>query len=163
MISRSGHYCLRALIVLAEAPEGVFVGARKLAETVGAPPNYLGKLLAEYQASGLLVSRKGKRGGGLLARAAEEITLYEALDPIEGFSRWSGCLLDRGECSSESPCPVHERWAVVREGLLKILHETTLAELRGWGGPRLPPFPAAGGRPSAPPAASEGTDERKAE
>ncbi|MBN2218614.1 MAG: Rrf2 family transcriptional regulator [Pirellulales bacterium] len=120
---------MAALTFLAELPYGDFAGAGDIAEEIGAPRNYLGKLLKTLADAGLVESQKGKGGGFRLARDPGSIPLIEAVEPIEHVGRWSECFLGRGRCSNGSPCRVHGRWAKVRDTYLNFLKETTLADL----------------------------------
>ena len=129
MISRSSIHALRALAVLSRLPDGSFLGAGSLAETADAPPNYLGKLLQTLSRSSVLVSRKGTGGGFALARPAGEITLFEALEPVEDFDRWKGCFLGNPVCTDEAACSAHAGWAPVRDRYLAFLRNTTLQDL----------------------------------
>jgi len=129
MISKTGLYVVRALAELARMPEGTWMGTAVLAKEIDAPVNYLGKLLHVLAREQVVLSQKGVRGGIRLARPANQITLYEALEPFENFQRWSECLLGHRECSSEQPCAVHGRWHLVRTQVLQFLQETTAADL----------------------------------
>ena len=60
MISKTGIHAVRAVVALSELPEGAFAGAADIASRIGAPPNYLGKLLKNLAGEGLLESQKGK-------------------------------------------------------------------------------------------------------
>jgi len=131
MISKTGMHAITALTSLAELPEGVYVGASDLAAEIGAPPNYLGKLLRTFAEAGLVESQKGKGGGFRLRRAAAAISMYDVIEPIDHVSRWNGCFLRRGRCSEHSPCAVHHRWGKIRDQYLQFLSKTTLAELAG--------------------------------
>ena len=129
MISKTGIHALRALSALTKLPEGVYAGAGDIADEIGAPRNYLGKLLKTLADEGLLVSQKGKGGGFRLARDASQISLYDVMDPIEHVGRWTNCLLGHGECSAQSPCTLHSRWGKVRDAYLQFLRETTVANV----------------------------------
>jgi len=129
MVSKTGLYVIRALAVLAEQPEDQWIGTASLAEQIQAPVNYLGKLLHTLARERLVLSQKGVRGGIRLARPAHEITLYEALEPFEDFSRWTECLLGTEHCPETQPCAVNDRWEPVRQQYMQFLHETTAADL----------------------------------
>lgn len=129
MISKTGVHAIRALSVLARLPQGAYAGAADIAEEIVAPPNYLGKLLKSLADHGLVESQKGKGGGFRLARSAVDISVAEALEPIEHVSRWNRCFLGRARCSNDAPCPVHDRWAKVRSVYVQFLKETTIADL----------------------------------
>lgn len=129
MVTRTGIHALTALATLAGLEGGAYLGAAELARRIGAPKNYLGKLLQTLAIQGILESQKGKGGGFRLARPAEQISLYEVIEPIERVSRWSGCFLGRAQCSAGEPCPVHHRWGKVRDAYLEFLNQTTVADL----------------------------------
>jgi len=129
MISKTGRHAITALTFLAELPEGAYLGAGDLAAEIGAPPNYLGKLLRSFAESGLVESQKGKGGGFRLRRDAAAVSLFDVIEPIDHVSRWNGCFLRHGRCSERAPCAVHQRWGKIREQYLQFLVETTIAEL----------------------------------
>lgn len=129
MISKTGIHATLALAFLSKLGPDDFAGAMQIATEVGAPPNYLGKLLKQLSEVGLVVSQKGFGGGFKLARSADKITVFDVLEPIEKVSRWNGCFLGRPRCSERSPCSVHDRWSRIREEYLSFLKETTIAEV----------------------------------
>ena len=132
MISKTATHALNAMAVLAEQPDE-FQGAASVAERIGAPQNYLGKLLQGLIRSGLVSSQKGMGGGFRLARAPEAISLFDIVEPVDHVSRWEGCFLGRESCSSDEPCALHEKWAIIRDAYLNTLRETTLADLVAHG------------------------------
>jgi Rrf2 family protein len=135
MLTKTGLHAVRALVALAKLPEGVYAGAARIAQDIGAPQNYLGKLLKTLADEGLVESQKGLGGGFRLARDARRITLLDIVEPIEHVSRWSGCILGRPECSEVDPCAIHHSWKTVRNAYLQMLERTTIAELVAKGEP----------------------------
>ena len=129
-----GRIAVRALIALAELPEGEFEGSSAVAKKVGAPPNYLGKLLQTLARTGVVSSRKGLGGGWALGREPQQIRLLDIVEPVEDIARWRGCFLGRAECSDEDPCHVHTTWAPVRDAFFAFVEGTTLARLIEDGG-----------------------------
>ncbi|KAA3634898.1 MAG: Rrf2 family transcriptional regulator [Calditrichaeota bacterium] len=129
MISKTGIHATLALAFLSQLDSDEFAGATQIANKVGAPPNYLGKLLKQLAEEGLVISQKGFGGGFKLAKPADKITVYDVLEPIEKVSKWNGCFLGRSQCSEKSPCSVHTRWSKVREDYLSFLKETTIKEV----------------------------------
>jgi Rrf2 family protein len=135
MITKTGLHAVRALVALAKLPRGTYVGAGNLARDIGAPQNYLGKLLQTLTHEGLVHSQKGLGGGFQLARPARQISLLDVVEPIEHVSRWDGCILGRPECSAAEPCALHDEWKKVRDAYLRLLRRTTLADLVASGEP----------------------------
>lgn len=129
MISKTGIHATLALAYLAQLEPGTYAGASQIADAVGAPRNYLGKLLKQLAENGLLESQKGFGGGFRLSRSADKISVYDILEPIERVSKWNGCFLGRYQCSENSPCSMHNRWSKIRDEYLAFLKETTIAEV----------------------------------
>ncbi len=129
MISKTGIHALAALTKLATLTNGDYAGASDIADDIGAPRNYLGKLLKTLASNGLLVSQKGFNGGFRLAKDADDISLFDVIEPIDKVSRWGNCFMRSGSCSEDEPCAVHSRWKVIREEYLGFLHETSIADL----------------------------------
>jgi Rrf2 family protein len=129
MLTKTGLHAVRAMLALARLPEGAYAGSASVAREIGAPPNYLGKLLQMLAREGLVQSQKGLGGGFRLARDPAAISLLDVVEPIEQVSRWSGCILGRPECSDSAPCALHERYKKVRNDYLRLLRDTTLADL----------------------------------
>jgi Rrf2 family protein len=134
MISKTALHAIRAVVTLAELPEGEFCGAGAIATQVGAPQNYLGKLLQTLAQSGVVHSQRGLGGGFQLARDPAQISLYDIVEPIDHVTRWTGCFLGRPQCSATNPCAMHFRWASIRDAYLDMLHSTTVAEVVERGG-----------------------------
>lgn len=129
MITKTGMHAVRAMVVLAQLPEGAYAGAGRIAQEIGAPQNYLGKLLQTLAREGLVVSQKGLGGGFRLARDPQAISMLDVVDPIERIGRWSGCILGRPECSEADPCAIHDHWKRVRTAYVQLLSRTTIANL----------------------------------
>ncbi len=129
MISKTGIHATLALAFLAQLETNEYAGAAQIADQVGAPRNYLGKLLKNMAARGLVVSQKGYGGGFRLARDPEKISLLDIIEPIDQVSKWNGCFLGRKKCSEKQPCAVHHQWAKIREEYLHFLKSTTIAQV----------------------------------
>ncbi|MBI5150346.1 MAG: Rrf2 family transcriptional regulator [Candidatus Omnitrophica bacterium] len=129
MLTKTGKQVVNALVELAKLKEGEWLGVGVIARRIRAPQNYLGKILQGLVSSGIVVSQKGLGGGFRLGKAAGQITLYDAVEPVENVSVWSECALGLKKCSDAAPCAVHHQWKGVKETYLKFLENTTVASL----------------------------------
>jgi Rrf2 family transcriptional regulator, cysteine metabolism repressor len=78
-------YTCRILCELARHYEGGSpVRIDDLAQVEDVPANFLAQILGELKTSKLVVSRRGIQGGFLLARAPDQITLYDIVQAVEG-------------------------------------------------------------------------------
>ena len=129
MMSKTAVHAVKAMVALAELSEKGFQGTASIAERIGAPQNYLGKLLQTLARAGVVQSQKGLGGGFQLAKRPEQIRLFDIVDPIDHLSRWTGCLLGGALCSNDAPCAMHEGWAKTRDAYLGMLETSTVADL----------------------------------
>ncbi len=129
MISKTVLHAIKALVALSKLPDEQYAGAATIASAIGAPKNYLGKLLQVLSHEGLVCSQKGLGGGFRLARAPKEISLIDIVEPIESVGQWSDCFLGQGSCSDEDPCPLHHEWKIARDAYLNLLTNTTIEDL----------------------------------
>ncbi len=83
-LSRSVVYALRALVQLAEANPHTPVSCGTLAAAGSMPERFLLQLLRKLVAHQILQSTRGAEGGYRLRRSADEITLLEVVEAIEG-------------------------------------------------------------------------------
>jgi Rrf2 family protein len=128
MLSKTARDVLKALMALAQLPPDGYEGAGSVAERIGAPRNYLAKQLKQLARLGLVISRKGLGGGFRLARPAQDITLFEVVEPLDNVSRVQNCFFGGG-CDCHAACAVHHRWARVRQSFLDFLNHTTISDL----------------------------------
>ena len=83
-LSQSVTYALQALLQLAESGEGVLITRGKLAANGRMPERFLLEILHDLVKRGILRSTRGGGGGFTLARRAEEITLLDVIEAVDG-------------------------------------------------------------------------------
>ena len=129
LFSRATGYAVRALAYLTAAGEGAHVPVNRIAEETDVPPPFLGKIVQKLVKAGILVTRKGPKGGVGLAKPAEQVDLFELVVAIEGESLWTNCVLGLNACVDEQPCPLHNDWVRIREEIRRMLQGKTLADI----------------------------------
>lgn len=83
-LSTKGRYALAAAVSLAQSHgTGDTVTAVSISETLGISKIYLEQVFSLLKRAGLVVSFKGAQGGYLLARAPDQITVFELLSSVE--------------------------------------------------------------------------------
>ena len=128
-ISARADYAMRALCVLACAPEHAVVKADEIASAQGIPRTFLDVILVELRRAGLVESRRGPEGGHRLARPAYAISLADVIRVTDG-----PLALVRGqrpESHSYDGAARHlqDVWVAVRASLRAILELTTVAQV----------------------------------
>ncbi|MDZ7694912.1 MAG: Rrf2 family transcriptional regulator [Balneolaceae bacterium] len=128
LISQGAQYAISAVIALAKQPQGTTVSAAALAEPLKCPPAYLSQILSKLKPAGILKSQRGLNGGVFLARPAEDISLIEVIEPIDGIDFFESCFLGIEGCGQIEPCPFHDFWSKERKKIQDWLTETTIAD-----------------------------------
>jgi Rrf2 family cysteine metabolism transcriptional repressor len=143
MFSTKAEYGVRVMVELARraaaCPEGAVavVPLAEIAEHDNLPLAYLEHVVARLRKAGLVASRRGSRGGYLLARPPEQITMAEVVIALEGSIAPIECISEHPDgsivCSRESEpghvCPTKLLWTRVRSSIVSTLRDTTLADL----------------------------------
>jgi len=127
-LAKTTGYAIAAMSHL-DPPGGRPVGLRDIARRARVPYAYLAKRMPGLVAAGLVRSVRGKRGGVLLARPSEEITLLQVSEAVEACQWLGRCLLGLVTCSDERACPVHNFWKDARQQIEFTLRYTTLADV----------------------------------
>jgi len=126
-VSSRGQYGVRALAYLAAHHGEGPINVRTVAEAEGLPAKYLEQLLARLRRGGLVRSSRGARGGIMLARDPQSITVRQVVLLLEGSLAPVECLQSAN--GHEDDCVPHELWRALHEGVLKVLDSFTLADL----------------------------------
>ena len=137
MFSTKAEYGVRVMVELARRTSGDPVPLAEIAAHDGLPLAYLEHLVARLRKAELVDSRRGSRGGYMLARPAAQITMAEVVEALEGSIAPIECISEASDgsivCSRESSpdhiCPTKLLWTRVRSSIVTTLRETTLADL----------------------------------
>lgn len=136
-VTRAGDHAIRALLVLLRQPEGARVTAHRLAGEAQVPEEFLRKILTALGRARILRTVRGPAGGVRLARRAEEITLLEVVEAVEGPIALNECLRSPPACPRIDDCPAFPVWRQAQDHLRRALGSATLASLRNGPGDRL--------------------------
>ena len=136
LFSQACKYAIRALVQMARYPEVKNWSVHNLARDLHIPPPFLAKVFQTLAKQKILNSMKGRQGGFSFARAPEEIYLLEIVEAIDGRELVHHCTLGFPECGDENPCPFHFHWKAIRETLVKVLTQKSIAEFAA--GVRIP-------------------------
>jgi Rrf2 family protein len=126
-LTRQADHAIRAMIWLAGQPVGSRRKAAEIAEAVAIPGPFAARVLAQLNRSGLLAARAGYEGGYWLGRPADQISLLEVIEAMEGPVRANACLLRDTSCGSGGNCVLHDAWRASQDALRSVLGATPLA------------------------------------
>lgn len=127
-LSRTSGYAISALSRLA-GPGGPWTLAKDIAKSADIPKPYLSTVLNALVQDGLIKAKRGYRGGFVLARPAERISVLQVVEAVEGEAWRDACLLGLSQCTDERACPSHEFWKEKRDQIEDFLRGLTLAQV----------------------------------
>ena len=131
MFSKACEYGIRASIFIAKnSYDGKRVSPKKISEEINSPQAFTAKILQDLVKHNIINSVKGAYGGFEIDKNnIATIKLSQIVKAIDGDNIYSGCGLGLEKCDDSHPCPVHEKFVVIREGLKNMLENTNLEEL----------------------------------
>src|SRR5271154_858171 len=104
--------------------------ARDLAVESRLPLSTVSKLLKQLLQSGLLTSHRGTKGGYILARDPQEISVVEIIAALEGPMALTECSTDvTGLCNLEPCCPIKTNQQIINQAVRGVLDKITLSDL----------------------------------
>lgn len=127
--SKTTAYALQILEFLARNEKEQF-SATDLHRRLNIPRQYLRQLLTSLSKSGFIHSTRGRHGGFALSRESDKIFIADIIDAVEGTDVFGRCIIGLAECPFDGACAMHEAWQTARAGMVNVLKNTSLADLR---------------------------------
>lgn len=131
-VSTRGEYGVRAMVALAHHYGEGPLSIAEIARQSNIPSAYLEQLIAPLRRAGLVTSRRGARGGYVLARDPAEIRVGDVYRVMEGPVAPMECVsedLKDQTCPLIDGCETRPIWIKVRDSIIDALDSTTLADL----------------------------------
>lgn len=126
--TKTAGYAIHALSSLGRAyPAPRLV--REVADETGLMKPYVAKVLNQLVHHGLIIGKRGYRGGVTLARSPEAISLLEVVRAVEGAANGRRCLFGLECCPAGGQCPAHEEWSRITKRIEAMLEATTLRDV----------------------------------
>ena len=132
MLSQRSHYALRALLILAAKTGDGPLQSWQIAKSANLSPKFLETVLLELKKAGLVLSRRGCKGGYVLGRPAEKISFAEIVMATDGSMALSPCVSEIAyrrcdDCFDEASCSIRKALVRVRDITSDALHSYDLA------------------------------------
>lgn len=90
---------------------------------------YLERLIGELKRAGFIKSRRGPKGGHMLTRPVERITIGEIVRVLEGGAEVIGCGAERTPCARAGICLTRKAWMRAGQALYAELDSISVADL----------------------------------
>jgi len=128
-VSTKGRYAVRFLLDLALHDQSKPVTLNEIAKNQDISEKYLWQIVAHLKTAGFVSAVSGKRGGFLLAKSPDQISLKDILETLEGNCALVDCVHDPASCKRNTTCAAREMWHDVSERISEVLVSVTLADL----------------------------------
>jgi Rrf2 family protein len=134
MLSKKTKYAIKALVVMGKNMDKPPMQISRIAEEERIPKKFLEQILLDLRNAGYLYSKKGAGGGYSLNKDPKEIYLVSimrltggpiAMVPCASLNFFHKCE----ECQEETTCGIRDVFIKVRDETLKILSETSIADV----------------------------------
>lgn len=123
------RYALRILLDLAVNGGNTPRPIKEIAASQGISEKFIARIVVPMRRAGLLASTRGVRGGLLLGRFPEKITLLDILQATDGPLAIATCLARPGTCPRQGRCAAECAWRRANDALADVLRSITLAEI----------------------------------
>ncbi len=133
-LTRGADYGARGVIYLAKRSPDTVALVNDIASAEDLPSSYLAKIFQSLVKEGVLCSHRGANGGFSLERPAEEITLLEVIEAIDGPIGLCPCLVPSQGCEKMDTCSLRPVLAEAQEQMIKVLENRTFDYLAAHDG-----------------------------
>jgi Rrf2 family iron-sulfur cluster assembly transcriptional regulator len=133
-LSAHEEYGLRCLLRIGLAGKDESLTIPEISQAEALSPAYTAKLLRMLRRGGFIKSARGKAGGYMLSRPANQIVIGDVIDGLGGrlFESKNFCHEHAGQtqiCTRSVDCSVRSLWHAVQSVVDEVLSKTTLQDL----------------------------------
>ena len=128
-MSQSTDMALHGLWSLARAEGQRFLLLNEIARAQNVSESYLSKVFQRLTRAGLVHAVRGKRGGYMLGRSPESITVGDVVRAMEADQPMYKCLAQTRCCKAVENCLLLRVFAEAEQQMYAVLDSVTLADL----------------------------------
>ncbi len=131
-LSTKSRYGTRMLIDIAENYHDGPVSVAEIASRTGISEKYMEKLIRKLKRAGLVLSKRGPKGGHVLAKPAGSITVGDIVRALEEWVVLKGCSVSKDTCAScprVGDCPTKNVWEQANQAMFETLDTYSLHSL----------------------------------
>lgn len=136
-LTMSSEMGIHAVWFLATLDLGEPVLSSTVAQGISVSESYLIKVLKKLVVARILASRKGKRGGYMLKKKPQQISIGDIVRACEGTATIYYCQKEDRGCLESRSCPICATLKRASDALYAELNGTRIADLleHGWKTP----------------------------
>jgi Rrf2 family protein len=132
MFSKACEYALRATIYIAQkGSEEKKIGIDEIAKAIDSPQHFTAKILQFLSRGNVISSVKGPNGGFFITAKQKQLPVRAVLRALNEDTILEKCVLGLNNCSETKPCPMHEKYKVIKQQLIQLFESKTIDQLAG--------------------------------
>lgn len=128
-LTRAGEYAIRCILYMTAKGTGTLISKKEIASRCAIPLQFLSKIALELKKAEILEIRQGPKGGFIIKKNPEDLTLLTVIEAIIGEIYLNDCIARPSQCSASPKCPVHKVWQKARRQLRNTLNSVTFEQL----------------------------------
>ncbi len=128
-LSTRSRYGTRLMLDMAQHYHDGPIHLSDVAKRQDVSVKYLEQILIPLKKAGYIESLRGPKGGHILARPPEEITVKEIVAVLEETTSLVECCDDSAVCQRANICPTRPLWKEASDAMFDKLQAITLADL----------------------------------
>ena len=131
-ITTWAEYGLICAVHLARRAGDGPVTGRDVAAREKLPGDYVEQILLRMRRAGIVTSTRGARGGYVLARSAESITVRDVMQASELTTFDLHCVnhpVDASRCAEAENCSIRPVWMMLQQRIDEVLESVKLSDL----------------------------------
>jgi len=119
VLNQATYYAMKISLFLAKQDNNHVVEASAIYTSESIPKRFFFKIIGDLTKSGIVKSIRGRNGGFILGRKAEDINFYNIIEAMEGPITLSPCLLNFSKCNNTTEyCIMHKKLEDSRNELI---------------------------------------------
>ncbi|HHD63170.1 MAG TPA: Rrf2 family transcriptional regulator [Desulfobulbaceae bacterium] len=128
-LTRAAEYAIRCMVYLSKQGTGILTSRQEIAERADIPTHFLAKIAQDLARAGFIEIKQGARGGFILLKPPEMISLLEVVETMIGEIYLNDCVARPSSCKIAYECAVHRVWMNARDQLRETLALVDFAQL----------------------------------
>ena len=128
-LSTRSRYGTRMMLDLAEHYDQGPTRLGEISKRQDISVKYLEQLIIPLKRGNFIRSVRGPKGGHMLTRPPEEISIGQIVTALEGGTELIGCIGNPDECGRSDSCLTRCIWRDVSKAIYDQLHSITLSTL----------------------------------
>ena len=128
-LSTRSRYGTRLMQDLAQHYDKGPVRIGEIAKRQDISVKYLEQLIIPLKQSNLISTIRGPKGGHMLARPPDQISVGQIVRALEGATELVGCIENPGECERSGSCLTRGIWEEASKAMYEKLNSITLSKM----------------------------------